>query len=136
MTSGAQPCIPAAPCGAEEASTTRRGEIGPDEGDLLRDEAADREAEEIHPLEAHRLDEGDRTVSHRLDGVGCRAARSGDADVVEGNDPSIRSQRVDQRGIPVVEVPAKVLQQDERHVALTNVAVGVVDPVLGDNPQE
>ena len=28
MTSGAQPCIPAAPCGAEKASTTRRSRSG------------------------------------------------------------------------------------------------------------
>ena len=28
MTSGAQPCMPAAPCGAEEASTSRRTMAG------------------------------------------------------------------------------------------------------------
>ena len=28
MTSGDQPCTPAAPCGAEEASTTRRSRSG------------------------------------------------------------------------------------------------------------
>ena len=34
-------------------------------------------------------------------------------------------------GIPVVEVAAEVLQQDERHIALPEVAIGVLDPVRG-----
>jgi hypothetical protein len=47
--------------------------------------------------------------------------------VVEGDDAAGGGQVVDQRGVPVVEVPAKVLEQDERRLALAGVAVGEVD---------
>jgi hypothetical protein len=43
----------------------------------------------------------------------------------------LRSEIVDQRGIPVVEVAAEVLQQDERHITGTEVAVRVLNRVLG-----
>ena len=79
----------------------------------------------------HRLDEGDRVVGHRLDRVRRRAGRGADADVVERDHASIRGERVDERGIPVVEVAAEVLQQDERHLAFTEVAVRVLDRVVG-----
>jgi len=35
--------------------------------------------------------------------------------------------------IPVVEIAAEVLQQDERHPAYTEVAIGVVDRVAGSD---
>ena len=108
----------------------RRSRSGTDERDLLRDEAADREAEQVHALETDRLDEGDRTVSHRLDRVRGRAARRGDSDIVERDYASLRGESVDHRRVPVVEVSAKVLQRDERNVARANVAVGVLDAVL------
>ena len=106
-------------------------EVGADERDLLGDEAAEREAEQIDALELHRLEEGDRVVGHRLDGVRRRAGRGADADVVEGDHASLGGELVDQRGVPVVEVAAEVLQQDERDIAFTLVAVGVLDPVVG-----
>ena len=40
---------------------------------------------------------------------------------------SLRGERVDEGGIPVVEVAAEVLQQDERHIAGADVAVRVLD---------
>src|SRR5262249_10801584 len=89
------------------------------------------EAEQIDPLKVHCLEEGDCVVSHGFNGVRRRAGRAGDADVVEGDHASIRSQRVHEGGIPVVKVAAEVLQQDERHVAATEVAVRVLDPILG-----
>ena len=47
---------------------------------------------------------------------------------VEGDDASRRGEVVHQRGVPVVEVPAEVLKQDERHLApLAGIAVGEVD---------
>jgi len=55
---------------------------------------------------------------------------SADSGVVERHDPPGRCQRVDQRGVPVVQVSAEVLEQDQRHLALAaGVAVGVVDAV-------
>ncbi len=70
--------------------------------------------EQVDSLQAHRLDEGDRLLGHLFDGVRSRAGRRADTVVVEGNHPSIRSERVDEGRIPVVEVPSEVLQQDER----------------------
>ena len=62
---------------------------------------------------------------------GVAAGRGADADVVERDHASIRGERVDERGVPVVEVAAEVLQQDERHITLAEVAVGVLDRVAG-----
>jgi len=72
-------------------------------------------------------------VGHRFDRVRRGAARGGDADVVEGDHASIRGERIDERRIPVVEIAAEVLQQDERHPAYTEVAIGVVDRVAGSD---
>jgi hypothetical protein len=72
-------------------------------------------------------------VRHRLDGVRRRAGRGADADVVERNDPPLRSQRVHERWIPVVEVPAEVLEHDERYITTAKVAVRILDPVLGSD---
>ena len=82
-------------------------------------------------LPIHRFDEGDGAVGHGFDRVRGGAGGRADADVVEGDHASIRSERVDESGVPVVEVAAEVLQQDERHVALTEVEVGVLDRVVG-----
>ena len=106
-------------------------QVGADERDLLRNEAADREAEQVDLLELHRLDEGDRVVGHRLDRVRRRACRGADAGVVERDHAPFRGERVDQGRVPVVEVAAEVLQQDEGHLPVTEVAVGVFDPVVG-----
>jgi hypothetical protein len=69
-------------------------------------------------------------VGHCFDRSRRRAVRRADADVVEGDHAALGGECVDQRGIPVVEVAAKVLQQDERHIALTCIAVGVLDRVV------
>src|SRR4029453_3039840 len=79
ITSGAQPCMAAAPRGAEDAGTTRPRQVRADERDLLCDEAAKRKAAQIHPLEPNRLDEGERIVGHRLDGVRGGAGRGAEA---------------------------------------------------------
>jgi hypothetical protein len=89
-------------------------EIGPDQRDLLRDEAADGEPEDIGPAEPHGGEERDGVVRHLLDGVRRGSGRTADPGVVERNHPPARCQRVDQRGIPVVQVSAKVLEQDQR----------------------
>jgi hypothetical protein len=96
----------------------------------LRDEAANREAEQIDLLKVQCFEERNRVVGHRLNRVRRPARRSGDADVVERDHPSIRRECVDERGIPVVEVAAEVLEQDELHIALTDVAVGIFDSVF------
>ena len=72
-------------------------------------------------------------MGHRIDGVRRRAGRGGDADVVEGNDASIRGECVHEGWIPVVEVPAEMLQQNERDITIADVAVRILDPILGRN---
>ena len=47
--------------------------------------------------------------------------------------PSIRGEGVDEGGVPVVEVAAEVLQQDERHITGAEVAVRVLDRILGSD---
>jgi hypothetical protein len=60
-----------------------------------------------------------------------RCPGGADSGVVDGDDAPGQGQRVDQRGIPVVEVPAEVLEQDQRHATLATagVAVRIVDAV-------
>src|SRR5262249_40003600 len=62
-------------------------------------------------------------------GVRRRAGRRGDADVVERHHAPLCRERVHERWVPVVEVAAEVLQEDEGHSALAGVAVGVLDAV-------
>jgi len=45
--------------------------------------------------------------------------------------PPARRQRIDQRRIPAVEIPAEVLQQNQRHPAVTRLPVRVVNAVRG-----
>jgi hypothetical protein len=61
-------------------------------------------------------------VGHCFDRIRGPAGRSADADVVERDDASLRGERVDKGRIPVVEVPAEVLQQDERDMTSTEFA--------------
>jgi hypothetical protein len=68
-------------------------------------------------------------VGHPRDRVRGRAGRAADANVVERDDAAPGGEIVDQRRIPVVEIAAEVLQQDERNVAGSELAVGVIDPL-------
>ena len=105
--------------------------VGSDERNLLRDEAADREAEKVDALEVQGVDECDGVMSHRLDVVRRAAGRRGDTNVVEGDDATAGRQVVDEGRVPVVEVAPEVLQQHEGDVAFADIAVGVVDLVAG-----
>jgi hypothetical protein len=103
----------------------------PGQRDLLRDEAADGEPQQVNLAEVHCGEERDGVAGHLLDGARRCAAGAADSGVVDGDDPPGQGQRVDQRGIPVVEVPAEVLEQDQRHATLATagVAVRIVDAV-------
>jgi hypothetical protein len=102
------------------------------QGDLLGHEAADGKTQEVHLAELHRGDERDGVAGHLLDGVRGGAGGVADPAVVERDDPPVAGQRVDQRGIPVVQISAEVLEQDQRQHALApaaGVTVGVLDAV-------
>ena len=108
------------------------GDRWPDQRDLLGDEAADGEPEQVHLAQLQGGDECDRFPRHLFHGARCRPRRAADARVIEGDDPPACCQRVNQRGIPAVEVAAEVLEQDQRQGAAglaTGVAVGVVDAI-------
>src|SRR5262245_26975111 len=134
ITSGAQPCMSAAPLRSGGGEHNTSEPLRPDQRYLLGDHAPDREAEQVDLLEAHRVREGDRAVGHLFDSARRTAAGAPDADVVEGDDAALRRKCVDQCGVPVVEVAAEVLQQHDRDVASTEVAIGVVDPILRRDP--
>ena len=104
-------------------------ERGPSERDLLGDEAAERKAEDVDVVQVHRGDERDRVLCHLGHGARCGSGGTTDAGVVEGHDRPGRGQRVDQRRIPVVQVAAEVLQEDQRDRAFAELAVRVVDAV-------
>ena len=97
-------------------------------GDQLGDHAAHREAEEVDLLETQRADEGDRVLRHRLDRVGRGTARRADPPVVEGDDPVLRGDAVDDSGIPVVQDGGQVGEEDHRDTGRrAELAVGEVD---------
>jgi hypothetical protein len=75
-------------------------------------------------------------VGHGLDGARRPATRGGDAHVVEGDHAALRHEPVDESGVPVVEVAAEVLQQDERHITDAEVAVRVLDRILGSDSSD
>ena len=129
ITSGAQPCMPAAPWGADDASTSLPDDIRPDQGDLLGDEAADGESEQIDLAELLGLEEGDGVACHLLDGARRGSAATAHSGVVERDDTARRGERVDQCGIPVVEVSPEMLEQNEWQHPTAGFAIDEVDPV-------
>jgi hypothetical protein len=98
----------------------------PDERELLRDEPAEREAEQVDLAQLQRLEEAQRVVRHRGHRARRAAGRPADAGVVEQDHLAHRGQRVDERGVPVVEVAAEMLQQDQRRSADRVVAEAAV----------
>jgi hypothetical protein len=101
-----------APCGADEASTSLRTAAGRRQRDLLRDEAAYRESEQIGLTDAHRVEEGNGVPRHPRDRCGRPPGGGADSGIVERDDTPGRRQSVDQRWVPVVEVPSEVLKQN------------------------
>jgi hypothetical protein len=85
--------------------------------DLLGHEAADRETEQVGLADLHRGQERQGIARHLPDVVRGDAGGAADADagVVEGDNPPGAGERVDQRGIPVVEIPAEMLEQYQPH---------------------
>src|SRR5258706_13790192 len=112
MTSAAHPCIPAAPCGADAASTTRRIASGRIRANSC---ATKLPIEKPRRSTYSRLSASTKSIAPRAmlaigwrRGSGCRAH----ADVIEGNDAPVGSQGADERRIPVVEVASEVDQQN------------------------
>src|SRR5215213_229961 len=98
--------------------------------DLLRDETADREAEEVDLGKGQRVYEGQRVATVLLERRrNCAAGQAHPARVEEEN-LMLSRQVVDQGRIPVVEVAPEVLEEDDRNGAgLPEPAVRVRRPV-------
>jgi hypothetical protein len=102
---------------------------------LLRHEAGDGEAEDVDPLQPQCIDERDRPMCH-LSNTARSDARCGpDADIVEREDPARFAQSVDQRRVPVVQVPSEVLKEGKRGARPFCVAVGIDHPALAGHRQ-
>jgi hypothetical protein len=84
-------------------------QVRPDESDLLGNEAADREPEDIDASDVQPCNEGKRIASHLLDRARSCSSCGTHTHVVERNDAPLPRQRVDEWRVPVLQVPAKVL---------------------------
>src|SRR4029077_3309516 len=87
------------------------------ERELLCDEAAEREAEQVDLPEAQGVEEGQHRLSRLGDRVLRRAGRGADAGGVDEDDLALVRERVGECRVPVVEVAAEVLQEHEWHRA-------------------
>src|SRR5258708_7478897 len=85
--------------------------------------------EDVHAIEIDRREECDRVAGHLCHGVRRRAAGTADARVVEQVHSPPYCECVDQRGVPEVEIAAEVLEQDQGHRVVPELAERVVDAV-------
>jgi hypothetical protein len=93
-------------CRQNETPDERRSH----ERDLLGDESADREAEQVDLLEAERGDEGDDLPRRLGNRVARPSGRGTDTRIVDEDDLALAGDRVGQRRVLVVEIAAEVLQ--------------------------
>ena len=97
--------------------------------DDLGDHAAHGEPEEVDLIEAEGTDEGDGVPRHLLDGRRRGPAGGTDTSVVEGDDPMLRGDAVDDSGVPVVQDRCQVGEEDHRHPrARAELTVGELHP--------
>jgi hypothetical protein len=116
--------MPKPPSGPVEASTSLRAA----QGKFLRDVPADGEAQQVDATEVQRVEEGEGPGRHRGDRTRGVAGRAAHARVVEQDDLALGCDRVDQRRIPVVEVPAEMLKEHQGRGAGRPVA----EPAVGE----
>jgi hypothetical protein len=86
--------------------------------------------EQVERVEPECSREGEDLPSHLLDAVRRGSAAASDAPIVDRDHPTVLRKRVHQGRIPVVQIPAQVLQQDQRATsALSNIAICILDAV-------
>src|SRR5258708_6535497 len=86
--------------------------------DDLRDEAAEREAEEIDFAKTLSAYERDRILSHLLDRFGGRASGSADPTIVEGNNVVLRRQAIHDPRIPILQHRRQMVKEHQGNTAL------------------
>jgi hypothetical protein len=136
--SSIQPCISRPPWGPVPGKDHAAHQVWALQSDLLGDEPADGEAEEVDFGEAERVDEGERVSPEGRERRRYRAARQPDAGGVEQDDLPLVGDVVEEGGIPVVQVAAEVLEEDDGNGAGLSVtpvgvggAVGGIDGEVG-----
>src|SRR5713101_2036317 len=87
------------------------------ECDLLRDHSPDREAEKIDLRQSDTIDERFRVLRHACKGRRHFAGRTCDSRIIEEDDLTLLGKPVQNRRIPVVEVPGEVLVKDKGQTA-------------------
>ncbi len=101
-------------------------QIGCLQRDLLGDEAADREAEQINSRQSQRLYEGDGVGAHFLERGRHLARAAGYARVVEQDHFSTLGQAVGHGRVPMVHGAGEVLVENQRHTADRVVELGPI----------
>ena len=110
------------------ANTKAPDERGTHQRDLLRDEAADREPQQIDLVEFEGVDERDHPPGRRRDRGERVAGRRANTGVVDEDHLALGGQGIGQGGIPVVEVAAEVLKHQQwRPGRIPEAPVGEVD---------
>jgi hypothetical protein len=109
-------------------------QLGTVDDNLLGNHAADGEAEKVDLLQAESIDESLcalRAIPAKVDGTS--PDRACDSRVVEENDFSLRSQAIENGGIPIIKIACEVLVEDERNAArFAPTSVSEADPVCLD----
>jgi hypothetical protein len=103
------------------------------EDDLLRDEAPQRKAEQIDPVQPERVDERDDMLRHARDGFSRLSARARNTCIVEKNDRAIFRETIGHQRIPIVEPAAEMLQKHDWNTSgSTEPSVRVADAARQD----
>src|SRR5258707_3580460 len=84
------------------------------EGDLLRDHAAEGEAEKVDLLQPQSIDEGFCILRHACEGVGHLTGRACAACIIEDNDFALLSEAVQDARIPIVQITVEVAVENKR----------------------
>jgi len=94
----------------EDYSAKDRGTI---QRHLLRDHAAEREAENVDGREAKPVQKGQGMLCHASDRIRHLARRSSETCAFEQYDLAVARKRVSDRGIPVIERTGEVLKEQQ-----------------------
>jgi hypothetical protein len=101
--------------------------------DHLGDHAAHGEPEQVDLIEAEGPDEGHGVARHLLDRLRRGPAGGADTAIVEGDDPMLGSDAVQDSGVPVVQDCGQVGEEDDRHArARAELTVGELHAAGGD----
>ncbi len=75
----------------------------------------------------------DGVVCHLIDSMRGASGRVTHADVVKRHHTVGRRELIQQRRIPVIQVAAKVLEENKWHATLARLTIGILDAICGAN---